>query len=290
MTRWLTYQRERFPLARHVPLVTLTSACVLAYSAHARGATPPWAALVPATLIGLTLFAQLRVLDEFKDAAEDAAHRPYRPVPRGLVSLRELAGIGVALAALQLLLTLALRPAALPLLLLTWTFMLLMHRDFFLTHLHDRPGIVLLTHQPVVPLVQLSVSAWDWAGRGASAGALTWLAVASVGAGLTLEIGRKLRAPQAEEPGVTTYTAAWGARRAVLAWSAAAITGAAAVLLGTAGQVLPAALALGTLAPLLLAAAHFPAQPTPSAARRLEPLSAVAVLGVYLGLAFGRPA
>ena len=32
-------------------------------------------------------FLQLRIADEFKDFDEDSRYRPYRPVPRGLVTL-----------------------------------------------------------------------------------------------------------------------------------------------------------------------------------------------------------
>ena len=50
----------------------------------------------------LLFFLQLRIADEFKDYEDDARYRPYRPVPRGLVSLRELAWVGVGAAAIQL--------------------------------------------------------------------------------------------------------------------------------------------------------------------------------------------
>ena len=33
-----------------------------------------------------------------------------------------------------------------------------------------------------------------------------------------VEVGRKLRSPVDERPGVESYTAAWGTRRAVAAW------------------------------------------------------------------------
>ena len=47
-------------------------------------------------------FLQLRIADEFKDFEEDSRYRPYRPVPRGLVRLRELGWLGAAAACLQL--------------------------------------------------------------------------------------------------------------------------------------------------------------------------------------------
>ena len=39
------------------------------------------------------LFFLLRLFDEFKDAEDDAKYRPYRAVPRGLVTFGELRGL-----------------------------------------------------------------------------------------------------------------------------------------------------------------------------------------------------
>lgn len=285
--RWITYQRERFPLLRHTLLVALTTACVLAFSAHARGAAPDWAALAPATLVGVLAFLHLRVLDEFKDAETDARYRPERPVPRGLVTLPELRTLGVLTAAAQLALTLWLRPMAAPLLLVCWAFMALMTAEFFAPRfLKARPGLYLLSHQPVVPLLQLLASAWDWAlpGRTAPVGALAWLAAVSFGAGLTLEIGRKLRAPQQEREGVEMYTGVWGVPGALLAWlGSASVAAFTAFAVGGAWRLLP----LLALAACVQGAWAFRAQPTPQGAARLEGLSAALVLAAYLALALG---
>ena len=69
----------------------------------------PLASLVVAFVTCLIFFLQLRIADEFKDFEEDSRYRPYRPVPRGLVTLRELAMLFVLGAALQLILALAFR-------------------------------------------------------------------------------------------------------------------------------------------------------------------------------------
>ena len=84
--RWWTYQRERFPLAAHGPLIAAFSFCAVSYSRMLRGETglPPWPALLTAFVICLLFFLQLRIADEFKDIEEDTRWRPYRAVPRGL--------------------------------------------------------------------------------------------------------------------------------------------------------------------------------------------------------------
>src|SRR5688572_5095071 len=103
MNRWWVYQRERFPLLAHGPLIAAFSASAVSYSALLRGETRPAAvSYVVAFLVSLGSFVQLRIADEFKDADEDARHRPYRPVPRGLVKLRELGAIGAVIAGGQL--------------------------------------------------------------------------------------------------------------------------------------------------------------------------------------------
>ena len=92
--RWWVYQRERFPVLAHGPLILAFSSSALSFSALLRGARewPRPAALVAAFVTCLLFFLQLRIADEFKDFEEDSRWRPYRPVPRGLVTLRELPG------------------------------------------------------------------------------------------------------------------------------------------------------------------------------------------------------
>ena len=289
MNRWWQYQAERFPLLRHALLVTLTTACVLAFVSGARGAAPEWHWLLPAVTVNLLAFFQLRVLDEFKDADIDARYRPERPVPRGLVRLSELRTLGLLAATLQLALVLALRPALWPLLLLCWGFMALMTAEFFVPHwLKARPAAYLLSHQPIVPLLQLLASGWVWAapGHGVPVTALVGLALVSFGAGLTLEIGRKIYAPEQEREGVETYTAAWGLAGALLAW----LAGAGLACLGAAAFAQGFWRGLPLLAWGLAgwAAWTFRRDPTPRAAARIEAVSAAAVLVSYLTLALGQ--
>ena len=89
MNRWIVYQRERFPVAGHGPLVAAFSASAVCFSSLVRGrvAAPSAIALLVAFLTSLLFFLQLRIADEFKDFEEDSRYRPYRPVPRGLVTL-----------------------------------------------------------------------------------------------------------------------------------------------------------------------------------------------------------
>src|SRR5690606_2728888 len=92
--------------------------------------TPPAWAFVVAFLLALLVFLQLRIADEFKDAEDDRRYRPERPVPRGLVSLRELLAVGVAAGAMALALAFSLSPLVAVLLLLVWAWGALMAIEF----------------------------------------------------------------------------------------------------------------------------------------------------------------
>jgi len=101
--RWWVYQRERFPLVAHGPLILAFSFCAVSFSAHLRqGVWPRAGAAGVAFVSSLLFFLQLRIADEFKDREEDARFRPYRPVPRGLVRLRELGWLFALGALVQL--------------------------------------------------------------------------------------------------------------------------------------------------------------------------------------------
>src|SRR5689334_10307383 len=103
---WI-YQGERFPILANSVLVVALTIGVSGFASAGRG-WPSSARLAAAFVVALGFFMLLRIADEFKDAADDAAYRPYRPVPRGLVTLRELAGVAVIVLIVQLALTLLL--------------------------------------------------------------------------------------------------------------------------------------------------------------------------------------
>ena len=104
MPRWIVYQRERFPVLAHGALIAAFSIGAVCFSAQLRAARDGAAfsvragSLVVAFVSCLLFFFQLRVADEFKDFDDDLRCRPYRPVPRGLVTLRELSVVAAAAA------------------------------------------------------------------------------------------------------------------------------------------------------------------------------------------------
>lgn len=221
--RWWVYQRERFPLLAHTPIIAAFSLSAVSYSALIRGAhhVPGWKSCVAAFASSFLFFLQLRLADEFKDFEEDSRYRPYRPVPRGLIKLSELGWVWAGCIALQLALALWLAPRLIVLLALTWTYLLLMSKEFFARRwLKSRPIVYMVTHMAIMPLVDLYTTSCDWVPAGLShpPRGLLWFLLVSYFNGMVVEIGRKIRSPQDEEEGVETYSFLWGRRNAVLAW------------------------------------------------------------------------
>jgi hypothetical protein len=302
MNRWWIYQKERFPLLAHGPLVLAFSASAVSFSSLLRGAdqASPVLSYAVAFVVSLASFMLLRIADEFKDAEEDARYRPYRPVPRGLVKLRELALVGGALGLLQLGCAVGLGLHARPetgsfglrlvgLLVLTWVYFALMSREFFArAWLKARPVVYLFSHMGIMPLVDWFATGCDWAARGEPMPkGLFWFLAASFCNGLVIELGRKIRSPEQEEHGVETYTALWGRPVAVLAWLAALLaTFGCAVLAAQrihfSGTV---ALVLGLLllAATVLAAAFLKTL-SGKLAKTFEAAAGVWTLGLYLTL------
>jgi 4-hydroxybenzoate polyprenyltransferase len=225
MSRWIVYARERFPLAQNGVLIAAFSASAIAFSALVRGAGhfPAWYLVAAGFVSSFLMFALLRIADEFKDADEDARWRPYRPVPRGLVTLRELRIVGAMCMGLQLAIALAVDVRLVPELALVWAWFGLMSKEFFArAWLRAHPLAYIGSHMVIVPLIDWYVSSFDWLVAGVPAPhALGWFLAVTFVNGLVVEIGRKIRAPQDEEPGVETYTALWGRTRATLVWTGA---------------------------------------------------------------------
>jgi 4-hydroxybenzoate polyprenyltransferase len=220
--RFLEYQAERFPLASYVPLIATFTFSSIAYSRLSRGAPGfvPWPHFLIGTLTALVFFFLLRVLDEHKDQDVDRRYRPELPVPRGLVTLRELRWIGSIAMIVVLLLNLWISPR------LLWAFLAfagwaaLMTREFFVRDwLRAHPAAYLISHMFIMPMIDAYTTGLDWlvACVPAPHGLVFFLAVTFLN-GTLIEIGRKIRPLADEREGVDTYTQAWGLRRAPIVW------------------------------------------------------------------------
>ena len=288
MKRWWIYQKERFPLLAHGPLIAAFSACAVAFSSMLRGAPPPeWHAYLTAFGVCLLLFFQLRIADEFKDKEEDARWRPYRPVPRGLIKLSELRIVFIIAAVLQIALVLAHDVRLLLVLAVAWTYFALMSVEFFCRDwLKSRPVVYLLTHMGIMPLVDFFGTACEWLPRGAAMpSGLGWFLTASFFNGIVIEIGRKLRQPIDEEEGVETYSRLWGKCGGACVWLAAMLATLGCTIMAAAriGFALPVTIALGIVFAIALAMLPYYLQGR-LPGKRIESMTGLWTLMLYLML------
>lgn len=289
--RWWIYQRERFPVFGHGPLILAFSFCAVAYSRMLRGESglpSTWSAVV-ASVSCFLIFLQLRIADEFKDFDEDSTFRPYRPVPRGLVKLRELAVVFALAAVVQLTLALLTNPMMALVLLVVWLYLAAMSKEFFVRQwLKARPALYMVTHMAIMPQIDFYATSCDWLASGALApSGLAWFLTVSFFNGLVVEIGRKIRSPQDEERGVETYSVVWGRWQAVAVWLAmmGLTYGAAIMAARRIGFAVPVAIALGVIwlgAGLLCV--RFLRHLKPGQGKRIELAAGLWTLGVYLML------
>jgi 4-hydroxybenzoate polyprenyltransferase len=290
--RWWIYQRERFPLLVHSPVILAFSLSAISFSALLRGATslPDWKSCFVAFASSLLTFLQLRLADEFKDFDEDSRYRPYRPVPRGLIHLRELGWVWAGCMVVQLALALWLAPRLVFLLVATWVYLGLMSKEFFVRRwLKARPITYMVSHMAIMPLVDLYATACDWTVQGYAKPprGLFWFLAVSLFNGMVVEIGRKIRSPQDEETGVETYSFLWGRGKALAVWIAIMTTTAtlAVVAARHIEFAIPAAVGLGAM--ILIAAAlgmAFLRQQKAGGGKRIETIAGVWSLVLYLSL------
>ena len=289
--RWWIYQRERFPLGAHTPIIGAFSLAAVGYSVLARGCVnlvgirPLFVAFASSFLF----FLQLRLADEFKDFEEDSLYRPYRPVPRGLIKLRELALLWTGCVVLQLAIIMWFSIRLLPLLIFVWFYLFLMSKEFFVrTWLKRHEIIYMVSHMIIMPLIFLFASACDWISAGFTRlpQGLIWMMILNFFVGIVLEIGRKIRVPADEEHGVDTYSLLWGRQTATLVW--------VGVMSISAALIYPAARAIQftqielALVPMALVAvvagAAFLRHSGPGRGKWIEAISGLWALLIYLGM------
>lgn len=291
MNKWWIYQKERFPLFGHGPLVLAFSLSALCFSSLLRGSDhfPMVSAIGVAFVSSLFSFLHLRIADEFKDFEEDCRYRPYRPVPRGLVTLKELGGIWVGTALIQFGMAIWLHPKLVFFLFLPWIYLSLMSKEFFAREwLKARPFTYMWTHMLIMPLIDFYATACDWviAGEGIPKG-LFWFVIVSFFNGFVIEIGRKIRSPEQEEQGVETYTAIWGRKVAVSLWILAmGLTGVSAVFAARLIDfTLPVCVTLGLIGFLGVGISiKFLRDPSGSWSSKFESVSGIWTLTLYLVL------
>ena len=191
-----------------------------------------WYKLLPLFIIIFMFFFQLRITDEFKDYEEDLKYRPYRPVQRGVISLKALGKIGIATIIIQIILAHVINPKLIYFMLLVWIYMFLMTKEFFIKNwLTERILIYAFSHVVIMIFITLvivkgtgyilqnhfletlylSLKKYE---KNIFIGLIPLFALNYLN-GIVLEIGRKTRRANEEEYGVQTYSKLWGRKKAV---------------------------------------------------------------------------
>ena len=185
-------------------------------------------------IIIFMFFFQLRITDEFKDYEEDLKYRAYRPVQRGIISLKTLGKIGIATVIIQIMLAHVINPEIIYFMIFVWIYMFLMAKEFFIKKwLTKRILIYALSHVVIMVFITLViVEATQYIVpknifdvfilqryRHNIDFALIPLFALNYLNGIVLEIGRKTRRTDEEEYGVQTYSKLWGRKKAVVVLS-----------------------------------------------------------------------
>ena len=192
-----------------------------------------WYKLLPLFIIIFMFFFQLRITDEFKDYEEDLKYRSYRPVQRGVISLKTLRKIGIATVIVQIILAHIINPKLIYFILLVWVYMFLMTKEFFIKNwLTEKILIYALSHVVIMIFITLvivkgtgyilqdhfsetlylSLERYE---KNIFIGLIPLFTLNYLN-GIVLEIGRKTRRADEEEHGVQTYSKLWGRKKAVV--------------------------------------------------------------------------
>ena len=185
-------------------------------------------------IIIFMFFFQLRITDEFKDYEEDLKYRAYRPVQRGIISLKTLGKIGIATVIIQIMLAHVIDPEIIYFMIFVWIYMFLMAKEFFIKKwLTKRILIYALSHvvimvfitlviveatQYIVPKNIFDVFILQRYKHNIDFALIPLFALNYLN-GIVLEIGRKTRRADEEEHGVQTYSKLWGRKKAVVVLS-----------------------------------------------------------------------
>ncbi len=292
--RFYLYQKERFPVLGHGILVASFSFSAIAYSRICRGAEGfvPLSTYLVGIFTTITLFLLVRIFDEFKDAADDAAYRKELPVPRGLVSLKELGILGIIIAILQGIVNLYFFPKILIIYGFIIAYLCLMGKEFFVAEwLKKHQFWYVTSHMFIIPFIDIYASGLDWllGGLSAPAGLLFFFAVSYMN-GIVLEVGRKIKTPENEKEGVLSYTKILGANKAVVFWlflllATLSLSIAASWFAGY-GLVVFSVLA-GVFVICALPALLFLKNKTKKLAKMIEYASALWTIAMYLSLGGG---
>ena len=198
--------------------VSFGAGCVGLFGGRGMARAHDWWMLGGFSLLYVALLLRYRVVDEWKDFRHDARHYPDRPVPRGAISVRSLAVMGIVAVVTELALAIVLGGARGLVLYAVVTILTVgTATDFFAKSFFERHFTAsFLVHQ----LIYVPMFAWAAVAMGASLkSASTWWGIASLLClFVSAELVRKFKPRTSVEGGqvADTYGAVWGRRLALV--------------------------------------------------------------------------
>lgn len=229
--KWYTYQKERFPILTYGIYIFAIVFAVFCYNSYLAPRTYEnisklvWSVepepfimnyykIIPMFIVAFLQFLMVRIIDEFKDYEEDCKYRAYRPVPRGLITLKELKVLFIICGILQLLITLWINPKGTFLLIVVWIFFFIMSKSFFIKKFLDKHILIeVFLDELLLPLLMLYLSSFIYYIDFSNICKLLFMGYI---VSWIVEVARKVRCKEDEENGVKTYTAVFGIKKAML--------------------------------------------------------------------------
>ena len=285
---WI-YLVERFPPLSHGILVATFSFSAISYSRICRG-EDGFISLQNFLLCAfttITLFFLVRVFDEFKDAQEDAVSRPHLPIPRGLISLKEVGIVGLVVFIVQFSVNALFIQDLLWMYLAIIVYLIVMGKEFFIGKwLKKHQFFYITSHMFIIPIIDIYASGFDWKLENVDPPiGLLFFFIVSYMNGIVLEIGRKIKSPENEEP--NTYSTSLGMKKASWLYVFVLILALASNLsatyyagFGTTGYLIVGILFVICLLPAFVFLKNF----SKKGAKLLELSSALWTIGSYLTL------
>lgn len=213
--RLWAYLQERFPLFAHGILIVSYYSSNQFFAEVLHSPNQPvhytrWSFV--GALCLFCVFFHLRVFDEHKDYDDDCRHYPDRLLSQGVVTLKHLKVLGIFAIVVELITSLS---RGLPTFIswaMVFIFSLLMLKEFFCKDwLNKHFLIYAISHMLIMPMLALLIYSFTSGDYFWNAPAMYYL-YAWVGffVSFNWEVSRKIRAPEQEREGITTYTKIFG--------------------------------------------------------------------------------
>ena len=214
--KWNTYQKERFPILTFGLYVLTIVIAVFCFCNNINQVFVSYLTVIPMFIVTFLQFLMIRIVDEFKDYKEDCKYRPYRPVPRGLVSLKELKVLLVICLIIQTTITYFTTPYGMVYLIILWIYFFIMSKGYFIKKFLDKHILFeVLLDEIMMPIMVMFLASFIFKGFYNLNNILNML-ILSYLVSWIVEIARKTRCEEDEENGVKTYTAVLGINKTML--------------------------------------------------------------------------